>query len=131
EDYICYELLEFIADSDRRLLKPIHAAGDAIEGAVFPSTAGTTNVHRLYTLRRDLLRLRNVAVPLIEVCHRLERAEAPIDPAMHPLFRDLSDHLVRVAGEIDAVREGVAFPFEAGLMRGQGQLNAITRKARG
>src|SRR5215510_15746343 len=85
------------------VLETIHAEVDAIEDDVFSSTAGTTNVHRLYTLRRDLLRLRNVAVPLIEVCHRLERAEAPIDPAMHPLFRDVSDHLVRVEEEIDAL----------------------------
>ena len=31
----------------------------------------TTEIERLYVLRRDLLRLRNAAVPLVEVCRRL------------------------------------------------------------
>ena len=39
-----------------------------------------TEVHRLYTLRRELLQLRNAAAPLAEVCRRLEHAEVmPID----------------------------------------------------
>src|SRR5262249_58912485 len=111
-----------------RVRRAVSGEGEGIEDAGSSPTGGPTSVHRLYTLRRDLLRLRNVAVPLIEVCHRLERAEAPIDPAMHPLFRDVSDHLVRVEEEIDALREVLAFAFEASLMRGQAQQNAITRK---
>jgi magnesium transporter len=128
EDYIVYAILDFIVDNYMPVLETIHAEVDAIEDDVFSSTAGRIDVQRLYMLRRDLLRLRNVAVPLIEVCRRLERAETPIDPAMHPLFRDVSDHLVRVEEEIDALREVLAFAFEASLMRGQAQQNAITRK---
>ncbi|MFL5001049.1 MAG: magnesium/cobalt transporter CorA [Xanthobacteraceae bacterium] len=129
EDYILYAILDFIVDNYLPVLETIHAEVDAIEDDVFSSTGGRTDVQRLYMLRRDLLRLRNVAVPLIEVCRRLERTEGtPIDPAMQPLFRDVSDHLVRVEEEIDALREVLAFAFEASLMRGQAQQNAITRK---
>jgi magnesium transporter len=129
EDYIVYAILDFIVDNYMPVLETIHAEVDAIEDNVFSSAAGHTDVHRLYMLRRDLLRLRNVAVPLIEVSHKLERAEAgPIDPSMQPLFRDVGDHLVRVQEEIDALREVLAFAFEASLMRGQAQQNAITRK---
>lgn len=129
EDYILYAILDFIVDNYMPVLETIHAEIDVIENDVFCSTRRHTDVQRLYMLRRDLLRLRNVAVPLIEVCRKLERAEsAPIDPAMQPLFRDVSDHLVRVEEEIDSLREVVAFAFEASLMQGQAQQTAITRK---
>ena len=80
-------------------------------------------------LRRDLLRLRNAIVPLAEVCGRLEHADVmPIDHAMQPMFRDVTDHVRRVQEEIDALREVLAFAFEASLMTGQAQQTLITRR---
>src|SRR5262249_48800270 len=86
-------------------------------------------VDRLYSLRRELLRLRKVVAPLVEVCHRLEHTdEALIEKRMRPFFRDVSDHVRRVQEDIDSLREVLAFAFEASLMAGQAQQNAITRK---
>jgi magnesium transporter len=51
-----------------------------------------------------------------------------IDAAMQPLFRDVTDHVLRVQEEIDALREVLAFAFEASLMRGQAQQTAIARR---
>jgi magnesium transporter len=88
-----------------------------------------TEVDRLYMLRRELLRLRKSVAPLVDVCHRLEHAEAlPIDPQMQPLFRDVTDHIRRVQEDIDSLREVLAFAFEASLMAGQAQQNIITRR---
>ena len=80
-------------------------------------------------MRRDLLRLRNAALPLIEVCRRLEHAEARrVDATMQPLFRDVTDHVHRVQEEIDSLREVLAFAFEASLMTGQAQQAHVTRQ---
>ena len=51
-----------------------------------------------------------------------------IDEEMQPLFRDVSDHLRGVQEEIDAMREVLAFAFEASLMLGQAQQTVITRR---
>ena len=51
-----------------------------------------------------------------------------MDVAMQPLFRDVTDHVRRVQEEIDALREVLAFAFEASLMTGQGQQTDITRR---
>jgi magnesium transporter len=68
-------------------------------------------------------------VPLGEVCRRLEHAELPgIDHSMQPLFRDVTDHVRRVQEEIEALREVLAFAFEASLMTGQAQQTEIARK---
>jgi magnesium transporter len=129
EDYILYAILDFIVDNYAPVLETLHAEVEEIEDTVFSEAAAPVNVRRLYMIRRDLLRLRNAVVPLVEVCRRLEHAEViAIDAAMQPLFRDVTDHILRVQEEIDSLREVLAFAFEASLMTGQAQQTAITRK---
>ena len=111
------------------VLEKLHAEVEEIEDTVFSKTAAQVNLQRLHMIRRDLLRLRNAVVPLVEVCSRLEHAEViAIDAAMQPLFRDVTDHILRVQEEINSLREVLAFAFEASLMTGQAQQTAITRK---
>jgi magnesium transporter len=129
EDYILYGVLDFIVDNYMPVIEAIHAEVDEIEDQVFAATLEEAAIERLYMLRRDLLRLRNAAVPLIEVCRRLEHAEARrVDQSMQPLFRDVTDHVHRVQEEIDALREVLAFAFEASQMMGQAQQAHITRR---
>ena len=90
---------------------------------------GVGEIETLYTLRRDLLRLRNAAVPLADVCRRLERSDIVIiDKTMRPHFRDVRDHLRRVQESIDTMRETLEFAFEASLMNAQMQQTNISRR---
>jgi magnesium transporter len=74
---------------------------EGIEDQVLATTSSNEQVRRLYQLRRDLLRLRNAAVPLVEVCRRLEQPGlVGIDTSMQPLFRDVTDHIRRIQEEI-------------------------------
>jgi magnesium transporter len=129
EDYILYAILDFIVDNYVPVIETVHAEVDQIEDAVLDERSHQSDVKRLYNLRRDLLRLRDAVMPLVEVCRRLEHAEVkPIDPPMQPLFRDVTDHVRRVQEEIDSLRELLAFAFEASLMMAQAQQNTIVRR---
>lgn len=129
EDYILYAIIDFIVDNYLPVLESIHAEVELMEDQVLAATLQQKDVQRLYMLRRDLLRLRNAALPLVEVCRRLEHNDVrPVEEAMRPLFRDVTDHVRRVQEEIDSLREVLAFAFEASLMTGQAQQNAITRR---
>jgi magnesium transporter len=130
EDYILYAILDFVVDNYAPVLAEINKEVDVIEERIFRrKTMSEYSVDRLYTLRRELLRLRNAVTPLLEVCQRLEHAEVrPIDAAMRPHFRDVTDHVSRLKEEIDTLREVLAFAFEAGLMRGQMAQTEITRR---
>lgn len=128
-DYILYAILDFIVDNYQPVLEALNAEVEEIEDGVFARPSGHLDIHQLHLLRRDLLRLRNAVVPLVEVCRRLEHAEvAPIDPAMQPLFRDVTDHVLRLQEGIDGLREVLAFAFEARLMTGQAEQTEITRR---
>jgi magnesium transporter len=129
EDYILYAILDFIVDNYMPVVEVVQSEVDALEEGLLHRTLHLVEIDRLYTLRRELLRLRKAVAPLVDVCHRLEHAEVlPIDSQMQPLFRDVSDHIRRVQEDIDSLREVLAFAFEANLMAGQAQQTAITRK---
>lgn len=129
EHYILYAILDFIVDNYMPVVETVHEEVEAIEDRVFDSVLNKADGQRLYMLRRDLLRLRNAAAPLVNVCRRLEHAEVmSIDPTMQPLFRDVTDHVLRVQEEIDMLREVLAFAFEASLMNGQAEQTSITRR---
>ena len=129
EDFILYAILDFIVDNYMPVLEAIEEEVDEIEDRVLIRPMTTADIERLYMLRRDLLRLRNAAAPLVEVCRRLTSAELPqIRPAMHPLFRDVTDHIRTVQEKIDNLREVLAFAFETSVLMGQSQETAISKK---
>lgn len=129
EDFIVYAILDFIVDNYAPVLDCINDEVEDIEDHVLTTTMGQGEIEQLYTLRRDLLRLRNAVVPLADVCRRLERTDIVfIDPVMRPHFRDVRDHLRRAQERIDTLRETLAFAFEASLMNAQMQQTNISRR---
>ena len=75
EHYILYAILDFIVDNYMPVLEMIEDEVDELEETVVSTALGRSEVERLYQLRRDLLRLRNSVVPLVDVCRRLEHSE--------------------------------------------------------
>ena len=129
EDFILYAILDFIVDNYMPVLEQIQEEVDEIEDRVLARPMTGADIERLYMLRRDLLRLRNAADPLVEVCRRLTGTDLPqIRPHMHNLFRDVTDHIRTVQEKIDNLREVLAFAFEASLLVGQSQETAIAKK---
>ncbi|MCO5092448.1 magnesium/cobalt transporter CorA [Bosea sp. (in: a-proteobacteria)] len=129
EDFILYAILDFIVDNYMPVLEAIHDEVEAIEDKVLAKPMARADIERLYMLRRDLLRLRNAVAPLVDVCQRLMNGTVPqVRPTLAPMFRDVTDHVRTVQEKIDSLREVLAFAFEASLLVGQSQENAITKR---
>src|SRR5215213_10575631 len=82
EDFILYAILDFIVDNYMPVIETIQAEVEEIEDCILAETYTQSRVGRLYQLRRDLLRLRNAAIPLVEVCRRLEQPGLPGLPGL-------------------------------------------------
>ena len=129
EDLILYSILDFIVDQYMPVLDAIHREVEVIEDSVLDSQLNKAEIERLYTLRRDLMKLRYAAGPLVEVCRRLAGMNLPhISPGIQSHFRDVADHIHVVEERIDALREVLAFAFEASLLMGQEQASGVTKK---
>jgi len=65
--------LELILEEESALASIINI----LDPDVIVLGGGMSNIDRLYLLRRDLLRLRNAAAPLLDVCQRLAKPGEP------------------------------------------------------
>jgi magnesium transporter len=129
ETYVLYAILDFIVDNYVPVIEAIQREVEAIEDKVMAAGLARPDIERLYALRRDLLRLRNAVLPLVEVCRRLEHPDVlEIDAGMRLLFRDVTDHVRRIQEDIASLREVLAFAFEASLLIGQTDQTATTRR---
>ena len=87
-----------------------------------------STVPRVLSLRSALHRFRRAAVHQREVLLRLARGEFAVIPAEQlPFFRDVHDHAVRIADEIDDARELLSGILEAHLSMVSNRLNEIMK----
>jgi magnesium transporter len=132
ESFVVYSIMDFVVDRYFPILHALETEVDALEDAVFAQRAGRQDVERIYELRHELMRLRRAVAPLQEVCNRIMRFDAPvIDHAMHPYFRDVQDHVIRVVEGIDNLRELLTSALEANLLFLSVQQNDVTKKLAG
>ncbi len=87
----------FIGHMEQRL--------DVIEEDILTDPTETTR-REIYELQRDVIQVRRAVVPQAEVLRRLGRTPTPvIGEADLPLFRDIHDHLYRMAELSDSYRQ--------------------------
>jgi magnesium transporter len=74
-----------------------------IEAQVFgQGDANRDHTERIYKLKREVLEFRRAVLPLAEPTHKLMDGNVPgIDPDSRPYFRDVHDHVLRAAEEIE------------------------------
>ena len=85
-----------------------------------------------FVLYVDLLRVRRVASPLLDVCNRLQRMDLQcIDETIRPYYRDVHDHVIHVNESIDILREMLSAAFETYLLLASNRQNEVTRQLAG
>src|ERR1043166_5572507 len=98
EDFIVYALMDFVVDSYFPIVNGLQDEVNAIENRVFQDTFDQSGIEHIYDLRSDLLTLRNVVLPLIDICNRMMRFDVPlIDRDTYLYFRDVYDHALKVS----------------------------------
>ncbi|OZI46548.1 magnesium and cobalt transport protein CorA [Bordetella genomosp. 5] len=128
-DYVVSELLDWLVDRYVVAVNKLEHVVENAEQKLLIRGAKDSDIRRLYRQRRDLLRIHNAISPLAEICRRLSRVEmSAVDENARPYFGEVADRVLRVDELISALREALAFAFEASLMIGQGQQNDTTRK---
>jgi magnesium transporter len=127
--YVLYAVLDFIVDSYQPIVDEIEEEVLEVERRALDTFLSRDDVTRLFNLRQTLTRFRRMLGPMEEVCARLEHINLPfMDPAIRPYFRDVGDHVRRVAAAIEGLRDVVASVFEVANLFEQQRQSAITRQ---
>jgi magnesium transporter len=112
-------MVPFVDHLERRL--------DVIEDDLLSTPTEATR-HDLYRLQRDVIQLRRAVVPQAEVIRRLGREGVGlIDEADQGLFRDVHDHMYRMAELSDSYRQLLDSAMSSYRSAQDDQLNDMLR----
>ena len=114
--FVFYALMDAVVDRYFPLLDAIETDLEDIEAQIFETGAARLNIERLYALKRRATVLRHAVAPLLEVTSKLHGGRVPaVCASTQDYFRDVHDHLVRINGTIDAVRDTIGTAIQVNL----------------
>lgn len=129
-DFLVHGLLDFVVDSQFDAVENLDEHIEGLEDKIFDEhPADRDMLRRALALRRSLVMLRHVVVPMREVVNTLTRHAS--GTAMAPYYQDVYDHVLRVAEWTESLRELVATFRETQLNLQSNRLNLIMKKVTG
>lgn len=112
---VLYAVADRVVDDYVLVIEELEADVDEAEAAVF-SDERLNPAERIFGLKRQVLELLRNVMPMSEVVADLERADALMhDSPLPPYFRDVHDHLQRVLGRLELVRDLLTDALNANL----------------
>jgi magnesium transporter len=114
--FVLYALMDAVVDRYFPVVDMIESELETIEERMFTQGAQRANIERLYELKRKALLLRHAVLPLTEAVGRLHGGRVPeIVLDCQDYFRDVHDHLFRIAGQLDAIRDTTSTAIQVNL----------------
>jgi magnesium transporter len=125
---VVYAVCDRVVDGYLSVMSSLEEDVDEVETSVF-SSQRTNDSARIYTLKREIAEARRAVLPLREPMRRFATGAVPgIDEASAPFFRDVLDHLNRVAETVDGLDQLLSSAFDAHLAQISVQQNEDMRK---
>ena len=128
--YLLYGLLDYIVDGHFEAVQSMDDAVEMLEDQLFADTPQDLHVQRRsFELRKSLVLLRRIVLPMREVVNALMRRDLHVvtDDLM-PYYQDIYDHVLRAAEWTESLRDLVNSILETNLTIQGNRLNVITKK---
>ncbi len=126
-DYVLHLLLDDLVDAYIPIVERFEDRVDELEHAIFRRPSNITLV-RILELKRLLQRIRKDVVYQREIVNRLARGEfALISQHESMYYRNVYDHLVRIADQIESSRELTIAIMEAYFSVSSARLNEVMK----
>jgi magnesium transporter len=126
---LLYGLLDLVVDGHFETVQALDEEIDAIEELLFDERTQQRVQERTYRLRKSLVHLRRVVLPMREVVNTLLRRDLGIvEPAAQPYYQDVYDHVLRVTEWTESLRDMVTTIFETNLSLQDHRLNVVIKK---
>ena len=126
-DYLLYTIVDSAVDSYFPVIDRIDGALDRLEDQLF-SRPSPRALDQLFHVKRSLLHMRRLAVPLRDMFNALTRRDlALVRPQTAVYFRDVYDHLLRITDMIDTHRDLLTGALEIYLSVISNRLNEVMK----
>ena len=114
--FVSYALMDAVVDRYFPLVDVLEVELEEVESQIFERGAARSNIERLYALKHRTSTMRHAVVPLLEVVGKLHGGRVPaVCMASQEYFRDVHDHLARINGAMDAIRDTIATAIQVNL----------------
>jgi magnesium transporter len=114
--FVLYALMDAVVDRYFPVIESLEGQLDDIEERIFRGGAQRQNVEQLYDLKRKSLILRHAVSPLLEAAGHLHGGRVPaIAIKVQDYFRDIEDHLARINGRLDTIRDTITTAIQVNL----------------
>ena len=114
---ILHAVADKVVDDYLAVVDAVNEDIEEIESNVF-SPRETTDIERIYQLKRDLIEMKRTVGPLAAPLRELsERPRRLVHPEIREYFRDVEDHLARVREQVQSFDELLGSILQAGLAR--------------
>ena len=131
---LVHGLLDVVVDGHFEAVQVLDDAIEDLEDELFDDRGPRKGLQRrTFRLRKDLVELRRVVLPMREVVSVIQhrRLDTKNSADLDPLYADLYDHVLRVSEWTESVRDMVTTVFETNLSLQDARLNTVMKKLTG
>lgn len=126
---LAHGLMDVVVDGHFHAIGTMDETLEDLEDTLFEDKpTGAAFARQVYSLRKDLVALRRIVLPMREVVSGLLRHPASDVPALQPWYDDLYDHVLRATEWTESLRDLVTSAFETNLSLTDARLNTIMKK---
>jgi magnesium transporter len=127
---LVHGLLDYLVDGHFDAVQSLDDEIEQLEDLLFDDRSHDNDVQRRsFELRKSLVQLRRVVLPMREVLNTLMRRDVGLVPVeMAPDFQDVYDHVLRATEWTESLRDLVATIVETNMTIQANRLNIITKK---
>ncbi len=128
--YLLHGLLDYIVDGHFETVQSLDESIEALEDQLFDNVPHDREVQRRsFELRKSLVLLRRVVIPMREVVNSLMRRDLHIvGDQLQPYYQDVYDHVLRATEWTESLRDLVTTILETNLTIQGNRMNVITKK---
>ena len=114
--FVFYALIDNVVDRYLPVLDQLETRLEASEEQLFSSASSRGKIEELYAIKRQLMALKHVVAPLMEAVGKLYGGRVPhLCQGTQEYFRDVYDHLARINGTIESIRETLTTAIQVNL----------------
>jgi magnesium transporter len=114
--FVLYALMDAVVDRYFPVVDMLESELETIEDRIFIQGSQRENIERLYDLKRKVVVLRHAVAPLTEAVGRLHGGRVPaLALDTQEYFRDVHDHLYRISGTLDTIRDTIGTAIQVNL----------------
>jgi magnesium transporter len=131
--FLLHGLLDYLVDGYFDAVQALDEQIEDLEGDLFETRANQAAIQRrTFDLRKSLVKLRRVILPMREVINTLLRRDISLlHEEMAPYFQDVYDHVLRATEWTESLRDLISSILDANLAIQGNRLNVITKKVTG